>query len=68
MKVTEAQGLMNVALGRAPADIVLVGGDLANVYTGEVVPDQDIAIKGDRIAFCGKNAAHTIGSGTHVID
>ena len=32
----EIQRLVNVALGRVKAELVLVGGDLVNVYTGEI--------------------------------
>ncbi|MEW6142076.1 MAG: adenine deaminase C-terminal domain-containing protein [Chloroflexota bacterium] len=68
MQPSQAKELGAVALGKAPADFVLTGGDLVNVYTGEVIPGQDIAIKGDRIAFAGKSAGHTIGPGTRVIN
>jgi adenine deaminase len=41
--------LIDVALGRAPPDLVITGGQVANVYTREIYP-ADILIKGDRIA------------------
>ncbi len=41
--------LVDVALGRAPPDLVLVGGTLANVMTRELHP-AEIAIKDGRIA------------------
>ncbi len=61
------QRLLDVALGRAHADIVLRGGTLLNVYTGELIPDTDIAILGDRIAAVG-DATRTIGPETAVVD
>ena len=55
-----------VALGREPADMVITGGTLVNVYTGEYYP-ADIAVKGTRIAYVG-DVSHTIGEHTKRID
>ncbi len=41
--------LLAVARGDAPADLVLTGGQLVNVFTGEIYP-AEVAIVGDRIA------------------
>jgi adenine deaminase len=38
------------------------------VQSGEILPNTDIAIKGERIAYVGENASHTIGEKTQVID
>lgn len=54
------------ALGKVPADKVITGGILVNVYTGEYY-QADIAIKGTRIAYVG-NVSHTIGKNTEKID
>ncbi|HEX8227822.1 MAG TPA: adenine deaminase [Chloroflexia bacterium] len=43
------RSLLAVARGDAPADLVLTGGRLVNVFTGEVYP-AEVAIAGDRIA------------------
>jgi adenine deaminase len=59
--------LVNVALGKAPADLVLMGGKLVNVETAEIESKVDIAIKGDRIALVG-DAKHCVGAETRVID
>jgi len=64
----ERKTLMRVALGKERADLVIKNGNLVNVYSGEVLPGYSIAIKGDRIAFVGKEIEHTIGSDTEVID
>ncbi len=45
--------LMEVALGRLPADLVLFNCRLVNVYTAEVPADQAIAVKDGWIAYCG---------------
>ena len=60
--------LVRVALGKEKADLVIRGGNLVNVYTGELLENYSVSIKGDRIAFVGKDAGHTIGDSTHVID
>ena len=49
---TEIQRLLAVARGDEPADVVLRGGRLANVLTGEI-EDADVALAGSRIAGVG---------------
>lgn len=61
------QELINVALGKEPADIVIRGGNLINVNTGEIY-QTDIAVKGSRIASIGPLADGTEGEDTKVID
>ncbi len=60
--------LIDTALGKLKADMVIVNADLVNVYSGELLKGYSVAIKGDRIAYVGGNAAHTIGPDTKVID
>ncbi len=62
------KALVDVAMGRAPADIVIRNGRWVSVQSGEILPGTDIAIKGQRIAFVGPDASHTIGEGTQVVD
>ena len=64
----DTRTLVDVAMGRLPADIVIRNGRWVCVQTGEIIPNTDIAIQGDRIAFVGGDASHTIGSETHIID
>lgn len=61
------QELVAVAMGRKPAEVVLKGGKLVNVNTGEILPNMDVAITHGRIALVG-DASHTIGETTQVID
>ncbi|HSB77393.1 MAG TPA: adenine deaminase C-terminal domain-containing protein [Candidatus Methylomirabilis sp.] len=61
------QALVQVALGRDPADMVVHGGTLANVYTGELLEGWGIAIAGTRIALAGPEVERCIGPGTSVI-
>src|SRR4030042_890146 len=60
--------LMKVALGEALADLAIVNGDVVNVFTGEVLKGSTVLIKGDTIAYVGRNAAKSIGPSTQVID
>jgi adenine deaminase len=48
------QQLVQVALGKDSADLILRGATVLNVFTGEWEPNQDIVIKGERIAWVGK--------------
>jgi adenine deaminase len=59
---------MAVALGERPADLVVRGGTLANVYTGELLPHWGVAVAGSRIAMVGPEADRAIGEGTTVVD
>ena len=60
--------LIQVALGQDTADLAVINANLANVYTGELVKDCTISIKGKWIAYVGHNQQHTIGSKTKIID
>ncbi len=65
---TRTQELVSVAMGRQSADLVIRGGQWVCVQSGEIVPHTDIAVKGQRIAYVGPDASHTIGENTRVID
>ncbi len=63
-----AAALINVAAGRATADMVIKNGRWVNVHSGEVIPATDIAITGGRFAYVGPNAGAMIGKDTAVVD
>ncbi|MCV6586140.1 MAG: adenine deaminase [Marinibacterium sp.] len=63
-----AASLIDVATGRAPADLVIRGGQWVNVHTREVLPGHDIAIKSGRIACIVPDAAYCTGPDTEVIE
>ncbi len=63
-----APRLIDVAMGRTPADMVIVGGRWVNVYSGEVIPATDIAVAEGRFAFVGPDASHAIGEKTRIIE
>ncbi len=60
--------LVDVAMGRAQADLVIQNGRWVNVHTREVVPATDVAVAAGRFAYVGPDASHTIGRSTNVID
>ena len=60
--------LMQVALGERKADLVVTGARLLNVYTGELLNNVSVSIKGAWIAHVAADGSHTIGPKTDVID
>jgi adenine deaminase len=60
--------LVDVAMGRSPADTVVRNGRWVNVHSGEVVAGTDLAIAGGRFAAIGPDLGHCIGEATRVID
>lgn len=63
-----AATLVDVAMGRAPADLVVRNGKWVNVHSGEIIPATDLAIVEGRFAYCGPDASHCIGDDTTVIE
>ena len=59
--------LVDTAMGRLKADLVIQNASLVNVNSGEIIEHQGIATKGDRIATIG-NVEHTIGPATKIVD
>ncbi|HBG74665.1 MAG: adenine deaminase [Chloroflexi bacterium GWB2_49_20] len=64
---TQTRNLIDVAMGRLPADLVIRDGIWVCVQTGEFIKNTDIAIKDGQIAFIGADALHCIGKETKVI-
>lgn len=65
-KLTRA--LVDVAMGRLPADLVILNGKWVSVQSGEIIPGSDVAVKDGHIAYVGEDASHTIGKKTQIID
>ena len=63
-----ARRLVDVATGRAKADLVVKNGRWVNVHSGEIVAATDIAVADGRFAYCGPDASHCIGPETIVVD
>lgn len=55
-------------MGDKKADLVLKNCNLLSVYTREIISKIQIVIIGDRIAYVGPDASHTIGPKTKIID
>src|SRR5512143_3357343 len=62
------RSLVDVAMGRTPADLVIRNGQWVSVQSGEIIPGADVAIKDGHIAYVGEDARHAIGKKTKVID
>src|SRR5512142_2985085 len=62
------RSLIDVAMGRKPADLLIRDGQWVCVQTGEIIPHTDIAITEGHIAFVGPDARHAAGKGTKVIE
>lgn len=59
--------LVDVAMGRKAADLVILNGRWVCVQSGEIIPKTDVAMVDGHIAFVGPGARHTIGRNTRVI-
>jgi adenine deaminase len=60
--------LINVTLGKEKADLAIINATILNVYTGELLDHHSVTIKGEWIAYVGKNPDDSIGPHTNVID
>ncbi len=63
-----ADHLMRVALGELPPDLLLRGGRVVNVYSGELLDGWEVAIAGDRIAAVAPPGSIKAGPSTTVLD
>ena len=62
------QTLNEVAIGDKPADLILENCSLVNVYSREIMPETQIAVSHDRIAYVGPDASHTKGKKTVIMN
>ena len=60
--------LAATARGDLPATLVVRGGTLVSVNSGEILLDMSVAVQGSRVAYVGRDAGHTIGDETRVIE
>ncbi len=60
--------LVDVAAGRAPADMLIRNARWVNVHSREVIDNTAIAIKCGRFAYVGPEAASLVGPATTIID
>ena len=64
----EYEALIQVPLGRAYADKVIINAELINVYAGKIQSGVNVAIKGNRIAYVGTKTDNMIGEETEILD
>lgn len=62
------QHLIHASMGEVKADLVVTGGRLVNVYSGEVLDGMEMAVSAGRVCYVGPSADHTRGEETRVID
>jgi adenine deaminase len=60
--------LIRGAVGEIKADLIVSGGKLVNVYSGEIIDGAEIAAVDGRICYVGAGAAHARGDQTETID
>ncbi len=65
---TELRRLVQGAIGEIKADLIVTGGTLINVYSGEVLDGMEISVLDGRICYVGPSAAHTRGETTEMLD
>ncbi|MDE0923553.1 adenine deaminase [Aurantimonas coralicida] len=63
-----APQLVDVAMGRTPADLVVRNARWVNVHSGEIIRQTDVAVAAGRFAYCGPDAGYMIGPDTEVVD
>jgi adenine deaminase len=63
-----APQLVDVAMGRARADMLITNGRWVNVHSGEIIPGTSVAIVAGRFAAIGPDLDYTRGEATIVID
>ena len=51
--ISVKKGLIQVALGQRKADLFIQNGHLVNVYSGEILEGQNVAVCGQHIAYTG---------------
>ena len=51
-----------------PADLIVRGGTLLNVYTGELLEDWGVAVVGERIVAVGPDLNPAIGAETEIVE
>jgi adenine deaminase len=65
---TELRRLVQGAMGELKADLIVTGGRLINVYSGEILDGMEIGVLDGRICYVGPSARHARGPETRVID
>src|SRR5258707_6239899 len=64
----DLQRIIRAAMGELKADLIITGGKLINVYSGEVLKGIEIAILDGRVCYVGRSAKHEHGGATEILD
>jgi adenine deaminase len=64
----ELRRLIQAAMGKLKSDLIVTGGKLINVYSGEILDGMEIGVLDGRICYVGPSAAHGHGAATQIID
>ncbi|MYB46743.1 MAG: adenine deaminase [Cenarchaeum sp. SB0662_bin_33] len=68
MEQTEITELVQALSGERASHVVIKNCSLVSVYTGEIIPDTDIAIYKSYVSYVGPDAAQMTGKDTRIID
>jgi len=68
MDTPTREKVINGALGRVKADLVIQNASVVNVYTGEILKNSAVSILDEWIVYVGQSPEHTIGPTTDVMD
>lgn len=68
ISLDDTRPLVDVVMGRLPADLVIRNGCWVCVQSGELIEHTDIAVIQERIAYVGADASKMIGANTQVLD
>jgi adenine deaminase len=67
-EINDRTALINVLTGKDKADLAVIEACVLNVYTGELLHNHSIAMKGELIAYVGEAPGDIIGPDTVVIN
>ncbi|MEE9144749.1 MAG: adenosine deaminase, partial [Candidatus Binatia bacterium] len=65
---SQIERLIRGALGEIKSDLIVTGGNLINVYSGEILEGIEFSVLDGRICYVGESATHTRGDRTEVLD
>ncbi len=64
----DLEQLIKVALGEEKADLAIINANLLDVFTGEILENYSVGIKGKRIAYIGDEPEEMTDKDTVIID
>jgi adenine deaminase len=64
----ELRRLVQGAMGEVKSDLIVTGGKLINVYSGEILDGMEVAVLDGRVCYVGPSAAYARGEATKILD